>query len=248
MKSVKKVVYPHSSELLVSRRAVSLGSAGTALLAASGCGASDTPCILTPEQEEGPFYVDQEKLRQDISEGLAGVPLKVRFTLIDSYKCSAIADAAIDVWSCDTGGTYSGVKGNTETFLRGIQLTDSTGIAEFVTIFPGWYPGRTNHLHIKVHIGGSSSGATYNGGHVSHTGNIFFPEDICLLVAALDPYTKNSVKRTTLTSDFVYKDQDGSSVVSTVTLLGSTPAEGYQANITIGVDPDATPELIGIHS
>ncbi|MET3639659.1 protocatechuate dioxygenase [Rhodococcus hoagii] len=38
------------------------------------------------------------------------------------------------------------------TYLRGAQTTDANGIARFTTIFPGWYTGRTVHIHLKVHI------------------------------------------------------------------------------------------------
>ncbi|WP_207956203.1 intradiol ring-cleavage dioxygenase [Rubrobacter marinus] len=78
-----------------------------------------------------------------------------------------------------------------ETFLRGVQLTNADGIAEFDTIYPGWYAGRALHIHLKVHVGGRASGDTYEGGHVSHTGQLFFPEDVTAQVATLEPYSSH---------------------------------------------------------
>src|SRR5829696_5565215 len=112
-----------------------------------------------------------------------------------------LADAAVDIWHCDAQGYYSGVNANpggnasqsaeagagseAGTFLRGVQLTDADGIAEFQTIYPGWYSGRTVHIHMKVFVGGtaevldvatpaSPDAGTYEGGHVSHTGQLYF--------------------------------------------------------------------------
>lgn len=41
----------------------------------------------------------------------------------------------------------------TETFLRGGALTDNAGIVELTTIYPGFYAGRTIHIHTMVHLG-----------------------------------------------------------------------------------------------
>ena len=87
-------------------------------------------------------------------------------------------ERAVDIWHCDALGEYSGVNGTTTTFLRGVQLTDAKGVARFATIYPGWYQGRATHIHMKVHIGGKAAGTTYSGGHVSHTGQMFFPDAI----------------------------------------------------------------------
>ena len=140
--------------------AASLGAAGLdATLAAAAEGAGDGPaavaaglvrCVLAPEQTEGPFYVDGERVRRDIREGRPGQKLLLRTTVVDASTCKPIKGAAVDVWHCDAGGVYSGVGGNTGTFLRGIQRTDRNGLASFVTIFPGWYQGRTTHIHVKV--------------------------------------------------------------------------------------------------
>ena len=131
--------------------AASLGAAGLeASLSGPAEGAGNGPaavasgllrCVLTPEQTEGPYYVDGEKVRRDIREGRPGLKLLLRTTVVDASTCKPIKGAAVDVWHCDAGGTYSGVNGNTGTFLRGIQRTDAKGLATFVTRLPRLVPG-----------------------------------------------------------------------------------------------------------
>jgi Dioxygenase len=88
-------------------------------------------CVLAPEQTEGPYYIAKEKVRRNIVEGRPGLPLTLRATVVDASTCKPIKGAAVDVWHCDAGGTYSGFgngAGN-RTFLRGIQRTDAKGVA-----------------------------------------------------------------------------------------------------------------------
>jgi protocatechuate 3,4-dioxygenase beta subunit len=113
-------------------------------------------CTLTAEQTEGPFYFDVDKIRSDITEGREGRPLRLALRVRDAESCAGLANAVVDIWHCDAGGAYSGF--NEEgTFLRGAQVTDGDGIVEFQTIYPGWYPGRTPHIHAKVHIDSSTA-------------------------------------------------------------------------------------------
>ena len=74
---------------------------------------SATPaCTLTGEQEEGPYYLDDEKLRRDITEGRPGVPLLLAMQLVDAQRCTPIQNAALDIWHCDSLGVYSGFTAN----------------------------------------------------------------------------------------------------------------------------------------
>ena len=214
--------------------------------AATGSTASPAAgaCTLTAEQEQGPFYYSKPALRADITDGKVGIPMKLRVTVMDLASCAPVPDAAVDVWHADAAGAYS--DSSTGLFLRGIQLTGADGVATFDSIYPGWYPRRTNHVHVKVHEGGSANG-TYTGGHVSHTGNLFFPEDVSLAVAELSPYTSNSASRTPLTADFVYSGQNGAGSVMTITeTTPGDPSKGYVAAITVTIDTSATPAGIGI--
>jgi protocatechuate 3,4-dioxygenase beta subunit len=110
-------------------------------------------CTQTAEQTEGPFYFDVDRIRSDIREDREGAKLRLGVRVRDAAECEAIQNAVVDVWHCDASGGYSGFEGNEgETYLRGAQITNRDGIVEFTTIYPGWYPGRTVHIHAKVHL------------------------------------------------------------------------------------------------
>jgi protocatechuate 3,4-dioxygenase beta subunit len=200
-------------------------------------------CVLTPEQDEGPFYVDLARVRRDIVEDRAGVPLVLALTVVDANSCEPIRDAAVDVWHCDALGVYSGepTEGSAgTTYLRGIQLTDANGQAEFATVYPGQYPGRTTHIHLKVHIGGQRSGGAYSGGHVSHTGQLFTADRDDAKVFALAPYDRNPAQITPRDADFIFSGQGGASSVLTLVQAGNDVAQdGFEARATLGVDPNA---------
>ena len=135
------------------------GAPGWAQDAADAAGlVSPNVCLLTPETTAGPFYLDPRLVREDIREGRPGVPLEVVLQVVDP-DCRPIAGARVDAWQCDASGNYSGFAGQGsdraldtrgETFLRGIQATGADGVARFLTIWPGWYRGRTPHVHYRV--------------------------------------------------------------------------------------------------
>ncbi len=123
-------------------------------------------------------------------------------------------------------------------FLRGIQATDPNGIAEFTTIYPGWYEGRTIHIHLKVH----------SGDHVAHTGQLFFPEDVTARIAQLGPYASHKdVHLTTLAEDHVFQQEHGSAGLVTLNRIEPrSDAAGFVATVTLAVDPDASPTPVGM--
>src|SRR5881396_2615616 len=138
------------------------GSGGPAAVASGA-----VRCVLTPEQTEGPYYIPNEKLRRNIAEGKPGTPLTLRLGVVDASTFRPIKGAAVDIWHADAAGVYSGFGQGaaSRTFMRGIQRTDAKGVATFRTVYPGWYQGRTVHIHVKVHV----------GGNVVHTGQLYFP-------------------------------------------------------------------------
>jgi protocatechuate 3,4-dioxygenase beta subunit len=124
-------------------------------------------------------------------------------------------------------------------FLRGVQLTDAKGLVEFATVYPGWYSGRAIHIHLKAHMGSLT-------GHVAHTGQFFFPEDLTERVAKLEPYAKRlNVHRTTQAEDHVFTEQHGSTQMLAIDRLGRKDSDGFVATITVAVDPNATPGPVG---
>jgi protocatechuate 3,4-dioxygenase beta subunit len=236
--------------------ALSAGALASAALYACGAdedggttpvagGAKTTPdCVLTPAQEEGPFYIDLARVRRDVTEDRPGVPLALAVTVVDANTCEPIRDAAVDIWHCDALGLYSGETSegsDSETFLRGIQLTDRNGRAEFATIYPGQYPGRTTHIHLKVHTGGRRSNDTYAGGHVAHTGQLFTTDQDDAAVFALSPYNRNPAEITPREADFIFREQGGSNATLALTPAGNDLARGgFTGKVTLGVDPGAT--------
>ncbi len=118
-------------------------------------------CVLTPASVAGPFYFDPKLERADITEGHPGAPLRLRFVVIDAATCVPIPRARIDVWHTRADGFYSGYPGQGDnrridtsggTFMRGTQFADTRGEAAFRSIYPGWYRGRTTHVHFKIFI------------------------------------------------------------------------------------------------
>jgi hypothetical protein len=188
-------------------------------------------------------------------EGNAGAPLILNITVIDTNTCQPIVGAAVDIWHCNSLGVYSGFLAEgtkNETFLRGIQFTDDNGIASFTTIYPGWYTGRVTHIHIKVHINSTldSPSGTIVGGHVSHTGQIYFNDTIDSEIAKLEPYSQRaSVPLTTQNSDSIFVNQGG--IESLLDLQFIDPEVeyigGFVASIVLGVEsasgsPQAAPQ------
>jgi len=127
---------------------------------------SQLSCVTRPALTEGPFFVDEllnrSDIRTDPSNGTvkAGVPLKIKFNVgkVSGSACTALAGAFVDIWQTDATGGYSDVSGQGnpnnigQKFLRGYQITDSNGVVEFTTIYPGWYSGRTVHIHYQVRL------------------------------------------------------------------------------------------------
>jgi protocatechuate 3,4-dioxygenase beta subunit len=127
------------------------------------------------------------------------------------------------------------------TFLRGVQFTDHRGLGEFQTLYPGWYEGRAVHIHLKVHIGGQVR-ARYAGGHVAHTGQLYFPEQTTEEVARLEPYRSNSVARVQNQNDAYFTAGGDSGVLTLRPPRPDSPlAHGLVAAIVLGVDPSAVP-------
>jgi protocatechuate 3,4-dioxygenase beta subunit len=189
-------------------------------------------CILMPEQTLGPYYLADELIRSDIREGKPGVPLALRLLVLDARTCRPIPLAAVDVWQCDAAGAYSGF-GDSHRFLRGIQLTDRNGIAQFHTIFPGCYPGRTNHIHFQVRTAGAVTGETYRGGHVAHTGQVFFPEEITLRLMQTRDYAARSKERMTQDEDGIFQRQGGQASTARLT---AAEGGGFEAALVAAVD------------
>ena len=172
-------------------------------------------CELTPEQMEGPYYIDVDNLRRDIREDREGSPLRLGIRVLDE-ACEPLPDAVVEVWHCDALGVYSGfvdasraangapggagspggADGDDTRYLRGGQVANGDGIVELQTIYPGWYQGRAVHIHAKVHIGNAEVLTT----------QLYFDDDVSDEVFASDPYAEHAGRRTTNAEDGIYAD------------------------------------------
>jgi protocatechuate 3,4-dioxygenase beta subunit len=185
--------------------------------------AAAVSCILTPEQTEGPYYIAGEKLRRNITEGRPGVPLALRTFVVDATTCRPIRNAAVDIWHADAAGIYSGFGdgASSRTFMRGIQRTNAKGLAQFRTVYPGWYQGRTVHIHVKVHV----------RGNVVHTGQLYFPDAVTDAVYRRAPYSSRPNRDVRNSGDSIFRNGGSRSLLK----MKRNSAGVYVATITMGV-------------
>ena len=193
-------------------------------------------CVVRPEQTEGPYFVDTELNRSDIrsdTDGSVrpGVPLMLTFLVarVGDTSCTPLPGAMVDIWHCDADGVYSGVNdrnfGSTvgQTFLRGYQVTGSNGMASFTTIYPGWYSGRTVHIHFKIR-------AEIDGRHYEFTSQLYFDDALTDRVHAQEPYRANGDRDTRNDSDGIW-GRGGDLLMLDVVESGG----GYAAVFDIGL-------------
>jgi protocatechuate 3,4-dioxygenase beta subunit len=166
-------------------------------------------CTLTPETIAGPTWFDADAVRTDIRDDRPGVPLDLAFRVERAGTCAPIPGAVVDLWQCDALGVYSGfaraapgqggsaggkdqygdaesAATTAERWLRGTQVTDPSGVVTFGSVYPGWYPTRTAHLHLKVHLDSSTLLTT----------QLFFDDAVSDGVYAADPYRQHAGRDT----------------------------------------------------
>jgi len=221
------------SRIDIGRRRTLFGLSGVVVAAMGARRASaQTPgqCVLTPEAGEGPFYLDPNLVRSDMTSGQPGAPLSLALQVVRAGDCATLADARVDVWHADALGLYSGYAeqsgvGGVSTeaaagqqYLRGTQFTDADGRVRFRTVYPSWYGGRTPHVHFKVFLGGSEVVAS----------QVFFPDEVNEDVfTTRDPYREHVAKR----KAFNHNDPFPDGITSEVARAGS----GYAATAVLVV-------------
>ncbi|THW09375.1 intradiol ring-cleavage dioxygenase [Aureobasidium pullulans] len=208
-------------------------------------------CILVPEVTQGPYYVEGEFIRKNITEDQEGVPITLDIQVIDVNTCEPVPDVYIDFWHCNATGVYSGIvtSGNGDsldtvnvntTFLRGIAETDTEGVATFESIVPGHYTSRANHVHIVTHTNTTLYvNGTMSSGSVQHVGQLFFDMSLLKQVEATYPYNTNTQDWTTNSEDSILSEEtatDGVDPVVEYILLGDDITDGVLAWISMGVD------------
>lgn len=208
----------------------------SASLSVTVTASTTSSCSASIEGEEGPYFVDDSAsgyLRSNILSNLdgtetqTGVPLVLTIYVYDAKNsCAAMQNVQVDIWSCNALGVYSAESSEATTgqnWLRGYQLTDANGMVQFTTILPGWYSGRTNHIHLRFR---STYDETDDSG--SNTMQLFFDQTLIdTLATSVTPYSQEGTDPTTNASDRVYTTEEAGTTL--LTLAGSTSA-GYTAS------------------
>lgn len=212
---------------------------------------SNASCILTPDVTQGPYYVGGEYIRQDVRETQEGIDTVLDYQVIDVETCEPVPNVYLEMWHCNSTGVYSGVSasGNGDssdtsnlnnTFLRGIWATDSDGVAQFETTFPGHYLSRSTHIHIMIHTNATvyPNGTLGNEVTSSHVGQAFFDQDLIYLADEISPYSDNTQEITTNADDSILSEEAATGVdpMFEYTYLSDNLADGLFAWISFGIN------------
>jgi protocatechuate 3,4-dioxygenase beta subunit len=213
---------------------------GSAIAGATSTAPPSVPsCVVRPELTEGPYFVEEQLNRSDIransSDGVVkdGSPLVlvIRASSVGGDgSCAPLAGAVVDVWHCDAEGIYSGVQDpgfdtEGEDWLRGYQVTDAGGRAQFTTVYPGWYPGRANHIHFKVRTSPDSEVGT------EFTSQLFFDDALSDQVQSQGVYAARGASgRLQNDADTIFRQSGGQ-----LTLDVQPAGDGHAATFEIGI-------------
>jgi protocatechuate 3,4-dioxygenase beta subunit len=196
------------------------------------------PVVRRPAgADAGTVFVEERLNRSDIRSDPStgklspGTPLALSLTVsrVGASSCTPMAGAQVDIWQCDADGIYSDVvdpRFNTrgQKFLRGHQLTDASGVAKFTTIYPGWYQGRTVHIHFKVR---TTPAAPQGYEFVSQ---LYFDDAVTDQLFTAAPYSSRGRRSTRNDQDGIFRS-GGSQLMLDVKQGGP----GYAASFDIGL-------------
>jgi protocatechuate 3,4-dioxygenase beta subunit len=196
---------------------------------------------VTPEGEIGPYFTDDSASGYNRSNILAnidgadvqtGIPLTLTFYVYDTEASdAAVSGAQVDIWHCSAEGLYSNESVEDtvgQNWLRGYQITDAAGKVTFTTIVPGWYSGRTTHIHLRIRSKYGEASSTSDG---TNTTQVFFPQALINSISStVSPYSTHGANPTTNAGDRVYAQQ--TLAENELVLAGST-ASGYTAAFSI---------------
>ena len=217
-----------------------LSLTGSAIAQSSAGNIAETVpnCVVVPRQTEGPYFIDEQLHRADIRTDPTngsireGLPLRIilRVAQLNQNNCTPLSGAMVDLWQCDAVGEYAGVRDRLydtrgHKYLRGYQLLDENGLVEFMTVYPGWYPNRTVHVHFKVRTEpGSSRGREFSS-------QLYFDDNITDQVHQGSPYASIGQRSTRNSNDGIYR-REGEEL-----MLQLTPEDaGYTGFFELALD------------
>jgi protocatechuate 3,4-dioxygenase beta subunit len=189
-----------------------------------------------PEKTAGPFPLDQQFDRRDVTEGLPGQPVRLGLRVLDE-SCAAVPGAKVEIWHADATGDYSAFVDNGggkdaaagTTFLRGTQTADDNGIVEFLTVYPGWYHGRAVHIHLRVHLADATV----------LTSQMFFDSDYTAGVYGVAPYAEFGLPDTSNEADSIAGNPGAEGTLVHTSAGETSKGTGTVALLNIGVDQPA---------
>ncbi|KAJ4145841.1 hypothetical protein LMH87_004673 [Akanthomyces muscarius] len=220
---------------------------------------SNGSCLLTPEVTQGPYYVGGESLRKDVTDSEPGIEITLDYQVIDVDTCEPVPNVYVEIWHCNSTGVYSGVvaNGNGDSSdssnldnkaLRGIQATDTDGVAQFQSIFPGHYTGRATHIHVMVHTNATlyANETLGNDVYASHVGQAFFDQDLIAAADEVAPYSTNEQTLTKNSADSILSEEAGTDGVDpfmNYVYLGEGLDEGLFAWLAFGINTTYSSEV-----
>jgi len=227
-----------------SNKAVSKGMDASTLFTDYGA------CMLMPVVDEGPLYVKGEEIRKDITGGEQGIKMTLLIQVVDYKTCQVVPNAYVDIWSSNSTGIYGGVQGYPGmgdpndasilkiTNLRGVQPTDTNGIATFDSLLPGHYEGRATHIHAIVYLGGTkAANNTVINGKAAHIGQIYFDQGLITNADKVAPYNRNRMPITLNVNDFLFRaGANGDDPIVRYNFVGSKLEDGVFAWIRFGIN------------
>ncbi len=189
-------------------------------------------CSLMPEKTSGPFPLDEQFDRSDVTEGLPGQPMRLGLRVIDQ-SCAPLPGAKVEIWHTDSTGDYSAFidrgggkdEGPGTTFMRGTQTANDDGIVEFQTIYPGWYSGRAVHIHLRVHLDVATV----------LTSQMFFDDDYTASVYASAPYAEFGLPDTPNSADNIAGNTEAEGTLLHTSPGDTTNGPGTVALLNLGV-------------
>jgi len=192
-------------------------------------------CRLLPEQTAGPFPLDEQFERRDVSEGRPGHPLRLGLRVVDA-ACEPVPGALVEIWHADPRGDYSAFRdggdgkdeGEGMMFLRGTQRAGADGIV--ASIYPGWYRGRAVHVHLRVH-------RPDEPGSLLLTSQLYFPDDHTAAVLREEPYAEFGPPDTTDAEDPIagHPEREGTLLTVRSAVTPNGPGTLALANVGVGL-------------
>lgn len=215
-------------------------------------------CIADPTETNGPYPADGTNtssgatsnalttsgiLRSDLrasfissSTVATGVQLTLTLKVVNvNATCAALSGYAVYIWMCDRSGNYSLYTAATESYLRGVQVTDANGEVTFTMIVPGCYSGRWPHIHFEVF---SSLTAATSGRYAVLVSQLALSSAVCTAVyadTATYPGSATNFARISLSSDNVFGDNTAAQIAQQTPTLTGSPTAGYTGSAIIGI-------------